>query len=277
MIASTSVPRAATRTNVRRSYLVLAVLPILAACAHATEDGVGGSSSAGGAPATSGSSSSKSGSTVSTTASTTTSSTDASSSSDAATSSASASTTAASTVASSSASSSSSTGSGTVGAVYFSEYIEGSSNNKAVEIFNGSSTALDLGDCQIDRFQNGATTALAPIALTATMLPAAQTFVVCHTSFSQPGLCDQLTGSLQHNGNDAVELVCGGVVKDVIGKVGEDVIWGTAPTSTADATLRRKCSVTVGDTNPNDAFDPATQWDGDPIDTFTDLGQYLCP
>lgn len=157
------------------------------------------------------------------------------------------------------------------------EYVEGSSNNKAVEIFNGSSTALDLGDCQIDRFQNGATTALAPIALTATMLPAAQTFVVCHTSFSQPGLCDQLTGSLQHNGNDAVELVCGGVVKDVIGKVGEDVIWGTAPTSTADATLRRKCSVTVGDTNPNDAFDPATQWDGDPIDTFTDLGQYLCP
>lgn len=161
--------------------------------------------------------------------------------------------------------------------LFFSEYIEGSSNNKALEIFNGSSSAIDLGDCEIARYQNGATTALAPIALTATTLPAGQTFVLCHTSFSQPASCDQLSGSVQHTGNDVVELVCGGMIKDVIGKVGEDAVWGTGMVTTMDATLRRKCTVSVGDTNPGDAFDPATQWDGFAVDTFGDLGQYLCP
>ncbi len=52
---------------------------------------------------------------------------------------------------------------------------------------------------------------------------------------------------------------------------------GTPPTSTQDATLRRKCSVTTGDTNGSDAFDPSVQWDGFPADTFTDLGQDNCP
>lgn len=161
--------------------------------------------------------------------------------------------------------------------MFFSEYVEGTGNNKALEIFNGTSGAVDLGQCEIDRYQNGATTALAPLLLTATTLPSGQTFVVCHTSFSAAAMCDQLSGSIQHTGNDVVELVCNGIVLDVIGKVGEDAIWGMAPTTTADATLRRNCTVTAGDTNPSDPFDPAAEWTGFPTDTFTDLGQYLCP
>ena len=51
---------------------------------------------------------------------------------------------------------------------------------------------------------------------------------------------------------------------DSIGQVGVDpgTEWGTGLTSTADNTLRRKATVTAGDPNGADAFDPAAEWDG---------------
>ncbi len=61
---------------------------------------------------------------------------------------------------------------------------------------------------------------------------------------------------------------------DVIGQVGFDpgTEWGTGLASTADNTIRRKATVTTGDTNPSDVFDPATEWIGYAIDTFDGLG-----
>ena len=44
------------------------------------------------------------------------------------------------------------------GDLFFSEYIEGSGNNKAIEIYNSSSMAIDLTDYQVHRFNNGGTT-----------------------------------------------------------------------------------------------------------------------
>ena len=45
--------------------------------------------------------------------------------------------------------------------VFFSEYIEGSSNNKALEIFNGTGGPVDLaaGGYQVEMYFNGAATA----------------------------------------------------------------------------------------------------------------------
>ncbi|MFO0618230.1 MAG: lamin tail domain-containing protein [Polyangiaceae bacterium] len=252
----------------RRLVSSLACLVALSACAHGAVDGVGG---VGGA----GTSATGTGTTTSTT---TTASTSGSTSNASASSSDASSGATMSSASSAMASSSASTGATMQpGAAFFSEYVEGSSNNKALEIFNGGNAPLDLADCEIDRYQNGSTTALAPIALDPVMLQPGQVFVICHSSFAQPLLCDQTSGSVQHTGNDVVELVCGGVVKDAIGKVGEDAVWGTGAVTTQDATLRRKCSVTVGDTNATDAFDPTAEWDGFPVDTYSDLGKYLCP
>ena len=39
--------------------------------------------------------------------------------------------------------------------LYFSEYIEGSSNNKAIEIYNGTGAAVDLANFQIAQSVNG--------------------------------------------------------------------------------------------------------------------------
>lgn len=164
------------------------------------------------------------------------------------------------------------------GVLVFSEYVEGSSNNKAIEIANIGDEPIALDDCVINRYQNGSTTPLAALlAINPNTLAPGATYVVCNSQFAQLAFCDQTTANLAHNGNDVVELSCGGQVEDIIGRIGEDAVWGTTPTITADATLRRKCTVTAGDTNGSDAFDPAVEWTGFAVDTFSDLGLYTCP
>jgi predicted extracellular nuclease len=90
--------------------------------------------------------------------------------------------------------------------------------------------------------------------------------------------CDQTAG-LTYNGDDAIALECDGATVDVLGQVGFDpgTAWGSGEVSLLDHTLRRLCSVTQGDTNPSDAFDPAVEWSGLPTDSFDDLGQRVCP
>jgi predicted extracellular nuclease len=159
----------------------------------------------------------------------------------------------------------------------FSEYVEGSGNNKAVEIANVGGAALSTAGCSLVRYQNGASTPLAPdLPLDGASLGPGEVFVVCNDGFAQASLCDQLSSGLSHSGNDVVALDCWGLV-DVIGRVGEDTVWGSAPTVTQDATLRRACSVQSGDTNGADPFDPALEWEGFPADTFGGLGQLGCP
>ncbi len=174
--------------------------------------------------------------------------------------------------------STSTTTGGGPGAVFFSEYVEGTGNNKALEIVNTTASSVALGDCTIDRYQNGSATAAAPvITLDAVSLGPGQVFVLCNSSFSMTSLCDQTDANVSHTGNDAVVLTCNGTVKDAFGVVGQDMVWGTAPTTSQDATLRRKCAVGAGDTNTADAFDPADEWESFAADTVADLGQHNCP
>lgn len=165
-----------------------------------------------------------------------------------------------------------------MGSLFFSEYVEGSSNNKALEIVNTGAAAVSLDGCIIDRYQNGASSpGNPPLELDDVMLGPGQVFVVCHTSFSEASRCDQLSDYVQHSGDDAIVLRCADGPRDVFGRIGEQQVWGTAPTTTRDATLRRKCSVLAGDLDGSNPFDPAVEWDGFPNDTFTDLGQRVCP
>jgi predicted extracellular nuclease len=65
-------------------------------------------------------------------------------------------------------------------------------------------------------------------------------------------------------------------VLDSIGQIGVDpgAEWGTGTTSTADNTLRRLGTITAGDTDPTDAYDPAAEWTGFATDTFDGLGSH---
>jgi predicted extracellular nuclease len=161
--------------------------------------------------------------------------------------------------------------------LFISEYIEGSSNNKAVEIYNGTGAAINLTEYKLRVYFNGSTQHSLEIPLAA-MLAAGDVFVYAHSSADPLILAqaDQKSSSGLFNGDDAVALVKGTTIVDVIGQIGVDpgTEWGSALTSTADNTLRRKASVREGDANGSDTFDPAAQWDGFAPDTFNGLGQH---
>jgi len=162
--------------------------------------------------------------------------------------------------------------------LFFSEYIEGSSNNKALEIYNGTGTSVDLtGFYKIQMFSNGNTSASVTINLTGTVADG-DVYVVAHSSAVADILAqaDQTNGSGWYNGNDAVVLTKDQIVIDVIGQIGFNpgTEWGTGLTSTADNTLRRKTDICVGDPDGSDAFDPSLEWDGFAINTFDGLGSH---
>ncbi|MCP6762338.1 MAG: lamin tail domain-containing protein [Fischerella sp. CENA71] len=166
--------------------------------------------------------------------------------------------------------------------LFFSEYIEGSSNNKALEIYNGTGAAIDLSleGYVIQMYFNGSTSAGLTINLTGTVADN-DVFVLAQSSASAVilGQADQTNGAGWFNGDDAIVLRQGGVngaIIDSIGQIGFDpgTEWGSGLTSTADNTLRRKSGLINGDTNPFDVFDPTLEWDGYATDTFDNLGFY---
>lgn len=162
--------------------------------------------------------------------------------------------------------------------LFFSEYIEGSSNNKALEIYNGTGATIDLAADGYDVFMsfNGGTSTL-EIDLTGTV-DDGDVYVLAHSSAvaAITDVADQTNGAGWYNGDDAVVLRKGTDIVDVIGEVGFDPgsQWGSGLTSTADNTLRRLSNVCAGDTNPDDEFDPALEWEGFAQDTFDGLGSH---
>ncbi len=163
--------------------------------------------------------------------------------------------------------------------LFFSEYIKGSSNNKALEIYNGTGAAVDLaaGGYNVQMYFNGSTSAGLTINLTGTVADG-DVYVVAQSAANATilALADQTNGAGWFNGDDAVVLRKGATVIDAIGQIGVDpgTEWGTGLVSTADNTLRRKDTVCAGDTDGSNAFDPAPEWDGFAIDTFGGLGAH---
>jgi len=162
--------------------------------------------------------------------------------------------------------------------LFISEYVEGSSNNKALEIYNGTGASIDLssGGYSIQFYSNGNSSASATILLIGNVVED-DVFVLVHSSADSAVLAvsDQTYGNF-YNGDDAVVLKRGDTILDVIGQIGfrPDPEWGSGLTSTADNTLRRKSSVCAGDPDGNDVFDPSVQWDGYAKDTFDGLGSH---
>jgi hypothetical protein len=160
--------------------------------------------------------------------------------------------------------------------LWFSEYIEGSSSNKALEITTRARANLD--GCKVSTYFNGKTEATIVASLSGT-LEAGQVLTLCTSSLKDklPDACNQV-GNLTFNGDDTLALSCEARVLDVIGQIGVDpgVAWGSEMNSTADHTLRRHCTVQSGDALGADEFDPGLEWQALPIDTFDGLGTRGC-
>lgn len=164
--------------------------------------------------------------------------------------------------------------------LFFSEYIEGSSNNKALEIYNGTGAQVDLalGGYKVEMYFNGAGTPGLTINLTGAVANG-DVFVLGHSS-ADPAIlaqADQTYGSGWYNGDDAVILRKGSTVVDAIGQIAFDpgAEWGSGLVSTGDNTLSRKESICAGDTDETNVFDPSSEWDGFATNTFSGLGSHI--
>jgi hypothetical protein len=180
--------------------------------------------------------------------------------------------------------------------LFISEYVEGSGNDKAIEIYNPTSSPINLAAYKLVRYSNGSSSASDQLQLSGT-IGAHDVFVIVNGQTSggatspavTPALqamADQLDGAYPAptymNGNDAITLEKNGVKVDIFGKIGEDpgVAWtdvfpytsGSGAWWTKDHTLTRKASVTQGVTVNPTAFDVTVQWDSLPENTWTSLG-----
>jgi len=152
--------------------------------------------------------------------------------------------------------------------VMITEYVEGSSNNKAIELYNSGNTAIDLTGYKLVRYKDGATDAADMQVLDGQSIAAKATKVILNSSgvITLPQGVDSFSGTLSFNGGDAVALVKDGAVVDIIGDVPTPVGWGL------DVTLKRKLDSLVANT----VFNPG-QWEQLPKDTFTGLGSLDTP
>ncbi|MCB0761239.1 MAG: lamin tail domain-containing protein [Flavobacteriales bacterium] len=160
--------------------------------------------------------------------------------------------------------------------LFFSEYIEGSSNNKALEIYNPTPFPIDLGPYVVSTYNNGNGTPNNQLNLSGILEPG-DVYVICHSE-SAPAIlnqADQTAAVSWFNGNDAIVLYNGNELIDIMGVIGENPAIAFdvngVPEAMAEHTLVRNILVTQG----VDSWTEGTlQWDVHPLNTFTFLGSH---
>ena len=155
-----------------------------------------------------------------------------------------------------------------------SEYVEGSSNNKAIEIANLITSPVELDGYNLRRDSNGGGEWSERFDLTGT-INVGDVIVIINANANSQILLDQADivvannqstnygEPLNFNGNDPVGLFKDDVLIDIVGEFD-----GGSSNFAKDKTLRRKSTVV----EPNINFDLNNEWEIFPMDTFDDIG-----
>ncbi len=189
--------------------------------------------------------------------------------------------------------------------LFISEYVEGSGNDKGLELYNPTSSPINLSGYSIERHSNGASDAGNGGVLQLNgVIEAFSTFVIVNGQTTGTANSPAVTPALQQladlldgaypaptymNGNDAILLKNGSTIIDILGKSGDASIassdgWSDAfPYDgsagviwTENHTLIRKPTVLEGvSTNPT-TFIVTTEWDSLPSNTWSNLGLHTC-
>jgi hypothetical protein len=138
--------------------------------------------------------------------------------------------------------------------IFFSEYIEGTGQNKALEIYNPTPFPVDLSNYTVSVFNNGSATPTNQLALSGELVPGevvvignteASTFIQVET--------DIFSVVSWYSGNDAIVLYNDGVAIDILGVIGEDpgLAWTVngVPDAMEQNTLVRNPLITAGETD----------------------------
>jgi Lamin Tail Domain len=192
---------------------------------------------------------------------------------------------------------------------YFSEIVEGWSNNKAIEIYNPSNETRSLDGYGLIRFINGADVYGNITSLDGYSVEAHDVFVVVLDKRDSLGTgleypvwpelqskadifvnptYDNGVWAMYFNGDDAIALVKnnGQTIVDLFGRIGEGgpgtgfFGWNAYATdslgmpiyASKDHTMIRKASVTTGITSNPTSFDLFMEYDTLPANTFSNLG-----
>ncbi len=192
--------------------------------------------------------------------------------------------------------------------LFISEYVEGSGNTKAIEVYNPTPNSISMGNYRLVRYSNGSSTGFdstdftvsASIAAYSTYVIANGVGVTSGTTATSPA-CDPALQALAQqidapypaptfmNGNDAMVLVRKVPYAriDIFGRIGEDPSgtgWSDQPPYdgsagtwwTKDHSLQRKATVQQGVmTNPSQ-FNVTLQWDSLPKNNITKIGSHTC-
>ncbi|WP_420826771.1 lamin tail domain-containing protein [Chengkuizengella sediminis] len=146
-------------------------------------------------------------------------------------------------------------GSNTTESLFFSEYIEGSSFNKSLEIYNGTGQDINLSGYSIELSNTSASINLSGI------LQNGDVFIISHSSADQTLLneSDMTTSNLAFNGDDSITLNQNNDIVDIIGITGTQFA--------KDITLVRNEDIISGTASYNNS-----EWTSHPINTFDYIG-----
>ena len=154
---------------------------------------------------------------------------------------------------------------------FFSEYIEGSSNNKALEIYNPTTLPINLANYKILQWRNGVLATSNTITLSGSVPPMG-TYVICHPNADSVSIkvkAQLITGNCNYNGDDALALVDGIDTLDIIGIRRDSAVWLVDTADTKDNTLIRKSAVQGGNVNWTTA---KLEWLAFPTNNASNLG-----
>lgn len=154
--------------------------------------------------------------------------------------------------------------------LFISEYVEGSSNNKYIEIYNPTNETIDLSAYAIDLNTNGGAswskdgTGYSNYSELSGTIAAKSTIVYKNSNAEIYSGQATVCNAINFNGNDPVGLFKNGVLIDIIGKFN-----GGSADFAKDVTLRRKSNVTA----PSSTYD-ASQWETLSKDDVSGLGSH---
>ncbi|RFA33418.1 endonuclease [Virgibacillus dokdonensis] len=148
--------------------------------------------------------------------------------------------------------------------LFITEYVEGSSFNKAIEIYNGTGADVNLANYQLHLYSNGKTEPTNTETLKG-ILKNGDVFVLSHrdADAAVQQVTDLTSAVVNFNGNDAIALEKNGEIIDVFGEIGDDSDFAK------DKTFVRNANVS----SPTATF-RIDQWTDYGKDIFTYLGSH---
>ncbi len=149
------------------------------------------------------------------------------------------------------------------GYLIISEYVEGSGNNKYIEVFNPTESTIALDEnYQLMCYANGATSPQNTFDMTGSIAPGA---VIVYKNSQAEVYTGEATvcGACNFNGDDAIVLAYKGQAIDVMGVIGERLKFGE------NVTLRRVATVTVPSATYNES-----EWESFDSDDVSGLGSH---